>query len=306
VFSVTIPNDVLGQKTVTAFGMTGPETGQFSPSITIDIETEAVLTALRVSPTMILFEAPEDQLPLTVTGFFADGSALDITHSSLTTYSSNDPTIASVDSTGLVTAVGPATTGATDIIVQYGSQSVTIPVSMPLPITTASDSIPPGTIAMASPTPNANGWNNTNVLVTLAAIDNSGGSGVKDLTFTLSGAETGGSVVADNSAVVMIATEGSTTLTYFARDNAGNQEASKTLTVRINKTSPRGDLDCDGDVDQHDLTLLLAYRNKPVSQSACGTTFCGTTCDLTGDGWVTLLDARELMRLCTRPSCATQ
>jgi hypothetical protein len=37
---------------------------------------------------------------------------------------------------------------------------------------------------------------------------------------------------------VKISAEGATTLTYFAVDNAGNQEAAKTLTVRIDQTPP--------------------------------------------------------------------
>ena len=41
-----------------------------------------------------------------------------------------------------------------------------------------------------------------------------------------------------SSAVVAIVSEGVTTLTYSAMDNAGNQEAPKTLTVQIDKTKP--------------------------------------------------------------------
>jgi hypothetical protein len=59
-----------------------------------------------------------------------------------------------------------------------------------------------------------------------------------------------------------------------------------------------GDLDNDGDVDQNDLNILLSYRNKPAS--AC------PKCDLDGDGMITVLDARKLVLLCTRPRCATE
>ena len=102
----------------------------------------------------------------------------------------------------------------------------------------ASGTIPPTTTAITSPNANPNGWNNADVTVTLTATDNPGGSGVKNLSFTLSGASTGGNVVAGSSAAVTITVEGSTTLTYFATDNAGNQEAPKTLTVQIDKTKP--------------------------------------------------------------------
>jgi len=59
-----------------------------------------------------------------------------------------------------------------------------------------------------------------------------------------------------------------------------------------------GDLDSDGDVDQNDLNILLTYRNQPAS--AC------PECDIDGDGVITVLDARKLVLLCTRPRCATE
>jgi hypothetical protein len=63
----------------------------------------------------------------------------------------------------------------------------------------------------------------------------------------------------------------------------------------------RGDVDHDGDVDNDDIDMLRRDRNKPVSQSACG-----TPCDLNGDGKITSLDIRKVVLLCTRPRCATQ
>jgi len=59
-----------------------------------------------------------------------------------------------------------------------------------------------------------------------------------------------------------------------------------------------GDLDNDGDVDQDDLNILLTHRNQPAS--VC------PECDIDGDGVITVLDARKLVLLCTRPRCATE
>ena len=97
---------------------------------------------------------------------------------------------------------------------------------------------PPTTTAVPSPKPNASGWNNTNVTVALNATDNLGGSGVKEIQFSLSGAHPEAGLVSGSVASVPITAEGTTTLTYFARDNAGNAEAPKTLPVRIDKTAP--------------------------------------------------------------------
>lgn len=103
----------------------------------------------------------------------------------------------------------------------------------------AGDTIPPTTVPAASQPPNAAGWNNTTVTVALTATDNSGGSGVKQIQYSLGGAQTSGpQVVAGDTASVIISVEGTTTLTYFATDNAGNQETPKTYIVNIDKTPP--------------------------------------------------------------------
>ena len=64
------------------------------------------------------------------------------------------------------------------------------------------------------------------------------------------------------------------------------------------KGAIQGDLDHDGDVDQDDLNILLTYRNQPATECP--------ECDLDGDGVITVLDARKLVLLCTRPRCATE
>ena len=100
------------------------------------------------------------------------------------------------------------------------------------------DTIPPVTTATPSLRPNANGWNNTNVIIALNATD-PGGPGVKQIQFALGEAQnTGWQTVQGNAASVTISAEGTTVLSYFATDNAGNQEAAKTLTVQIDKTLP--------------------------------------------------------------------
>jgi sugar lactone lactonase YvrE len=100
------------------------------------------------------------------------------------------------------------------------------------------DTTPPTTVAVPAPGPNPNGWNNSDVSVMLTATDSIGGSGVKEINFSLSGAQAGASTISGNVATMPISANGLTTLTYFARDNAGNVAAAKTLTVRIDKTPP--------------------------------------------------------------------
>jgi len=99
----------------------------------------------------------------------------------------------------------------------------------------------PVTTAVATPGPNTYGWNNTNVMVALAATD-TGGPGVQAINLSWSGAQTGAQTgigsIAGASGTLLITTEGVTTLTYFAQDTAGNKEKPKTLTVYIDKTPP--------------------------------------------------------------------
>jgi len=102
------------------------------------------------------------------------------------------------------------------------------------------DTTPPVTAASASPAPNASGWNNTNVTVSLNSTDSeTGGSGVKQIQYALTGAQSlDAQTVPASAASVTISAEGMTTLNYFGTDNAGNAEQSKSLSVQIDKTPP--------------------------------------------------------------------
>jgi large repetitive protein len=109
----------------------------------------------------------------------------------------------------------------------------------PTQLIVVGDNIPPTTTATASPGPNSYGWNNTNVTVNMNATDNPSGSGVKQIQFVLRGAEnTSWQTVMGHTTSVTISTEGTTILSYFATDNEGNQETTKTRTVRIDRTLP--------------------------------------------------------------------
>ena len=98
------------------------------------------------------------------------------------------------------------------------------------------DTTPPTTTALLSPLPNGAGWNNTDVTVTLTATDN---TGVRRITFGATGAQPmATTTVNGSSATLLINTEGITAVNFFATDNWGNQEAPKSVTVRLDKTAP--------------------------------------------------------------------
>ena len=100
----------------------------------------------------------------------------------------------------------------------------------------STDIVPPTTTATLAPPANSNGWNNTNATLTLDATDNSGGSGVKELTYQI-GAQPA-IVVPGGSKTLLFNSEGVYSLTFFAADNAGNVETSQSLLVRVDKTPP--------------------------------------------------------------------
>ena len=100
------------------------------------------------------------------------------------------------------------------------------------------DTTPP--VAVASGYDSA--WHDSPVQVTLAATDNSGGSGVKSITYSIDGAAP--TTVATASTQVTVAApadhsnDGVHTLSYYATDNAGNQETAQTVSVKIDTTPP--------------------------------------------------------------------
>jgi hypothetical protein len=101
------------------------------------------------------------------------------------------------------------------------------------------DMTAPSTAATRSVMPNPAGWNNTDVVISLAGTDNPGGSGMQSLSYALTnGGSTTGASVNGAAASITVSAEGVNTVTYFAIDNAGNVEAQKTLTVRIDRTAP--------------------------------------------------------------------
>jgi hypothetical protein len=129
---------------------------------------------------------------------------------------------------------------------------LTRPFALPAGQTVATDATAPSTSTSQAPEANVNHWNRTNVSVTLTATDPSGPaqpgqttvvSGVKEIRHRVNG----GSVVvtAGASTQIVLGAEGVHTITYFAVDNAGNQEGAKNLTVRIDKTPPNTECNVD-------------------------------------------------------------
>ena len=125
-------------------------------------------------------------------------------------------------------------TGWSELVhTESGLDNFTVSVTYtPIP-----DSVAPTTVA--TPAPMEADWYKENVTLGLAATDNAGGSGVRSLTYGASGAQNIATTTVNNGATsVTISAEGTTTLSFFATDNAGNEEVAKSVAVNIDKTAP--------------------------------------------------------------------
>jgi hypothetical protein len=102
-----------------------------------------------------------------------------------------------------------------------------------------SDATPPSTSASVAPPPNGAGWNNGNASVTLTAADNPSGAGVKQITYSGTGAQPISTTnVTGASATFTIKSEGQTVITFASTDNAGNVESARQITVMLDRTLP--------------------------------------------------------------------
>jgi hypothetical protein len=127
-FSIAIPVDAIGPENITAVGLTPSGTVVFSSPITIDCEPAVSVTGLGPNLSQISFGFTGDQVGLTVQGKLSDGSSVDLTQSTNTSFLSGNIAVATVSSTGLVTAFGP---GTATITVSNGGQIAAVSVSVP-------------------------------------------------------------------------------------------------------------------------------------------------------------------------------
>lgn len=105
------------------------------------------------------------------------------------------------------------------------------------------DGTPPTTTAVATPAPNAAGWNRTDVTVTLTATDDI--SGVALTEHDLDGAGP-----SDTTAPIVLTDEGRHTLKFHSVDRSQNVEPTKHLKVWIDKTDPEAVISYDPAMDQ--------------------------------------------------------
>jgi peptidoglycan/xylan/chitin deacetylase (PgdA/CDA1 family) len=173
--------------------------------------------------------------PVSFTGFTRDSGYT-------FAYWTNSPTFAAASSWTLATWTTPVIPSAINGLVfglaisQNGTLTVDDLAIDDAAATPAGDTTPPTTTIACNGTSCSTAWYAAPVSVTLSATDDAGGSGVKTIVYTTDGSTpslTNGTVY--TGAFTVGAT---TTVSYRAYDNAGNAEAVKTATIRVDATAP--------------------------------------------------------------------
>jgi hypothetical protein len=186
------------------------------------------------------------------TGGFTSSSELLLTSSGTSSWSLAFPASNFSDGTYTVKAYG------VDNVGNFGTASVT---------GVAIDNVAPTSSSALSPTPNGAGWEKAATTVTLSATDTV--SGVKSITYSATGAQPiSSTTINGSSTTINISTQGTTTVSFHAADNAGNVETPEnTVTVKLDTTAPTNALSL---VNQSGGTSLLSGSTVYYKGSVAG------------------------------------
>jgi hypothetical protein len=99
---------------------------------------------------------------------------------------------------------------------------------------------PPRIDTTVQPPPNGNGWNKSDVTVGVKASDTKpGGHGIKQLTYSATGAQIiGNTTITGDAGSIPIGLEGVTTLSFYAYSKEDDAAGPENLVVKIDKTLP--------------------------------------------------------------------
>jgi hypothetical protein len=124
-FSIPVPSGVIGTMNLVATGVVAPDVATISPVVTVDIEPVTPPTAIAYVQGGVTFHYVGQQRRIGIMATFADGSTEDVSNSTQLTWSSDTPSVVTVDSTGLITAQGP---GTANVTATFGTQKAVLAV----------------------------------------------------------------------------------------------------------------------------------------------------------------------------------
>src|SRR6266852_1545689 len=141
-FSISIPADAAFRLyNLTADGITASGQGATSVPIQIDIERPDLPVSLSTFVSDVVMESLGEQTRLVILAAFGDGSVVDVTESTLLSYTSSNSSVVGIDARGAMTAVGPGSAAVSVTYTQGGkSLQLTVPVQVLNPLLIASPS----------------------------------------------------------------------------------------------------------------------------------------------------------------------
>ncbi len=112
-FSIQVPNNIPARSyALTAIGVLGPGQGVRSEPVNVIVERADSPTQLRIEPSTLQLRIG-GRAPLRVIGVYSGGATTSLNESTLTTFESDTPAVATVNQYGIVTGVAPGSAGIT-------------------------------------------------------------------------------------------------------------------------------------------------------------------------------------------------
>jgi hypothetical protein len=140
-FAIKIPKDISpGSYTVSAMaglaGRAGEDGEMVVAVVEVDVERREMPRAIRLgrvgsTPPQLNFEKKGQTRDIELFGDFGDSDFVDLTESSRVTFESSDAAVATVDTSGTITAVGP---GRAAVVAWYGPRDRGIKASIPVEV----------------------------------------------------------------------------------------------------------------------------------------------------------------------------
>ncbi|MEK6714493.1 MAG: PxKF domain-containing protein [Candidatus Omnitrophota bacterium] len=176
----------------------------------------------------------EDKDYIRVKGVYSDGITRKIPREDLN-FASSDSSIVSVDSQG---NIKPNKLGEVTITVSKGNISGTAKVSVKKPTGIRPlETIPPTIQINIQPSANQADWHNSYLTIILTAQDNEGGSGIREIDYSILGTrDMQDKYVESAEANIFFDKEGSYELVYAAIDKEGNYGQTNRHKLNLDKT----------------------------------------------------------------------
>ncbi len=121
--------------------------GPVFASVAIDVERPDFPTQLSTTVSGLALESMGEQINLDLLAYFSDGALFTVTASSYVAYSSSNTAVATVDSSGNVTAVGA---GNASIVVTYTLSGQSLQISIPVNVSAPKLAVSPASLTFPS------------------------------------------------------------------------------------------------------------------------------------------------------------